>query len=223
MLPTHVALVPYEDGLVELPDLLHVAAALQIQLTRDFTPVWGHPRWCRRSRRWTRFLLPTYPSSLSPKTVCHSVSMPFHTTMNGQAIGLVQESDDWSFAASHELLETICDPQGGARSVARRWPTAGGPLESGQMGQAVSAPGRSASICSRSATLPGQQYYMINGVKVSDFVTPRYYVAADRAEGVTHSPGRSRSRSTSSWRLYHVVHVDQEFSGLASKDDEVGA
>ena len=41
MLTTHVAVVPYEPGLVEERDLLHVTAALQVQLVRDLGPIWG--------------------------------------------------------------------------------------------------------------------------------------------------------------------------------------
>ncbi|MBV9338166.1 MAG: hypothetical protein JO243_19940, partial [Solirubrobacterales bacterium] len=39
--PTYVALVPLEeDGADLLDELIEVAAALQIQVTRDFHPVW---------------------------------------------------------------------------------------------------------------------------------------------------------------------------------------
>jgi len=182
MLPTHVALVPYEDGLVEPADLLRVAAALQIQLTRDFTPVWGTPAVVSAFTSLDDVPPACIPLVLVPENTLLQREHAFHTTVKGQPIGLVEIKGDWSLAASHELLETVCDPQGKRKvsgpsmadsaSNADRESWAKPYKDQGDVQYLL-------EVCD-----PCQDHhYMINGVKVSDFVTPRYYVPVEPSGG----------------------------------------
>ena len=223
MLPTHVALVPYEDGLVELPDLLHVAAALQIQLTRDFTPVWGTPALVSAFPS-----LDEVPPAYIPLVIIPENSLPqrehaFHTTMNGQAIGLIQKSDDWSFAASHELLETICDPQGGRKVSGPSMADAADPLELDKWAKPYRRQGQVQYLLEVCDPCQGS-YYMIDGVKVSDFVTPRYYVGGEPSSGSYSFTGALKKALDLLPGSYITWYTSIKNSPVwQAKTDEVGA
>lgn len=185
MLPTHVALVPYEDGLVEPADLLRVAAALQIQLTRDFTPIWGTPAVLSAFMSLDDVPPACIPMVLVRKNTLLQREHAFHTTVNDQPIGLVEVRDDWSLAVSHELLEIICDPQGN-RKVSG--PSMADLLKSEKDVELESwaKPYRDQGEVQYLIEVsdPCQDtHYMINGVKVSDFVTPRFYIPGGPSSG----------------------------------------
>lgn len=183
MIPIHVALVPhYEDEYVNPPTVLRVAAALQMQLTRDFTPIWGAPAVISPFLSLDQVppgcipLVIVKPGSLSPS------ARGFHITEQGHPIGLVEGGEGWSLPASHELLETVCDPQGTRRvmgeSIADSEPKA---LVDSARGY-LSPQGQVAyllEVCD-----PCQRiHYTINGFQVADFVTPRYYAPGDTEAG----------------------------------------
>jgi hypothetical protein len=177
MLPTHVALVPYEDELVQPADLLRVAAALQLQLTRDFTPVWGTPAVLSAFTSLDDVPPACIPIVLVRKDTLLQREHAFHTTVKGQPIGLIEVRDGWEFAASHELLEIVCDPQG------QRKVSGASMADSAKSTDDVELEAWAASYKPQGEVQyllevcdPCQHsHYMINGVKVSDFVTPRYY------------------------------------------------
>jgi hypothetical protein len=157
MLLFQVALVSQTDQ--ALPeDVAHVAAALQKQVTRDLAPLWG-----------VSATVDVFPSATSvpvgyaPVLVVDDVqdAAGFHTDDNGQPFALVEYSDSWSLTASHEVLEMLCDPWG-SRTAAGRSPKD----DQGQIEFLVEA-------CD--ACEAAEFAYTINGVIVSDFVTPKFY------------------------------------------------
>jgi hypothetical protein len=163
MLPVHVALVPYQHDVVDPSELLRVAAALQVQLTRDFTPVWETPAVLSAFTSMDDLPPACIPLVIVPQGTLLQREHAFHTTEKGLPLGLLEKRADWSLAASHELLEIVCDPQGKRKTSARS-------LEETQGDVAYLL-----EICD-----PCQDsYYMIHGFKVSDFVTPRYYVPGE--------------------------------------------
>jgi hypothetical protein len=178
MLPTHVALVPYEDALAQPDELLRVAAALQIQLTRDFTPVWGTPAVVSAFTSLDDVPPAYIPIVLVRKDTLLQREHAFHITVNDQPIGLVEIREDWSLAASHELLETICDPHGVRKVSGPSMADSADPADLDRWANPYRRQGDVQyllEVCD-----PCQDsHYMINGVKVSDFVTPRYYVPAE--------------------------------------------
>lgn len=160
MFPSYVALVPYESSSkVSLDDLTRVAAALQVQLDDDFGPLWGV------SGTVSAFpSLEEIPAEYLPMVVIDK-DIPgethgFHFTVAGVPFALVRYEDnrEWSLAASHELLETVLDPSGTLTSA--------GP--SLQDGASVDYLVEVCDPCEHST-------YNIDGVKVSEFVTPHYY------------------------------------------------
>lgn len=183
MLPIHVALVPSDDADVGTAELLRVAAALQVQLTRDFEPAWEIPAVV------SPFLsLSDVPPACLPLVIVPSGTLgpgghAYHTTEKGTPIGLVEWKDNraWSLPASHELLEMVCDPQG-KRKV---------------MGDSLADLQSDKVVEGNDAYLPqGQvaylleicdpcqvQSYTLNGLQVADFVLPRYYAPREAACG----------------------------------------
>jgi hypothetical protein len=81
---------------------------------------------------------------------------------------------NWSVTASHELLEMLCDPWGNRVMPGRAIGAGGGP-DADQVEYLL-------EVCD-----PCQQYtYLIDGVLVSDFVTPDYY-SPYATEGLRYS------------------------------------
>jgi hypothetical protein len=170
MLPIHVALVTYAPGVVAPEDLLQVCSALQTQVTRDFTPLWETPAIV------SPFLsLQDVPPGYIPLVIVAEGRLlkrehAFHLAQGGQPLAVIEARRGWSLLASHELLETLADPWGSrvvrGSSLADANPEAvqGKAGKQGQVEYLL-------EVCD-----PCQHTtYMINGVLVSDFVTPHFY------------------------------------------------
>jgi hypothetical protein len=159
MLPVNLALVS-QSRQTNPADVSHVAAALQKQATRDLAPVWGI------SATVVAFpSLRNVPVGYWPVVVVDRIDQPgaagYHQDNHGRPYALVLYSASWSLTASHEVLEMLVDPFG-HRTAAGRSPKAG----QGQVEYLVEA----CDPCE------GQAFaYTIDGVLVSDFITPRYY------------------------------------------------
>jgi hypothetical protein len=169
MLPIHVALVRYGSSEVDERTLLRVAAALQIQVTRDFTPLWGVSATVSPYLELSDVPPASIPLVIVPQDRLLEREHAFHTTVHGVPIGLIEARKDWSFMASHELLELLADPQGKrtvvGNSLADSGPDAPDPPQ-GSVEYLV-------EICD-----PCQaEFYFINGIQVADFVTPDYYAS----------------------------------------------
>jgi len=143
----------------ELPlaDLTPVAAALQIQVQRDFFPIWN------RIATVAAFDPKKIPHGFWPIRIQANIGDPnaagFHTDANNQPFALIAYAPDWPLTASHECLEMILDPWG-------NWLT-----PTVRNGQSI--------LVLREACDPCEDFsYQINGVTVSDFVKRGYYTAA---------------------------------------------
>jgi hypothetical protein len=170
MVPINVAVVPYDDTAIREPDaqndLTRVTAALQIQVTRDFAPIWGV------SANVTPFLslehVPVGYMALVLAARVHMRTHGVHFATGGRPFALVKYENlehpgNWSVTASHELLEMLSDPWG-SRVIAGR------ALE-GDVNSEVRQVEYLLEVCD-----PCQRYtYLIDGVLVSDFLTPDYY------------------------------------------------
>ena len=157
MLPVQVALVS-RSSQTDAADVSHVAAALQKQAIRDLSPIW--------SVAATVDVFPslrTVPAGYWPVIIVDDVkgAAGYHQDSHGLPYALVEYSASWSLTASHEVLEMLCDPWG-RRVVAGRSPMPG----QGQVEFLVEA----CDPCESSAYA-----YTINGVLVSDFITPYFY------------------------------------------------
>ncbi|MGZ4298643.1 MAG: hypothetical protein ACXVE4_14650, partial [Solirubrobacteraceae bacterium] len=199
MLTTQVALVPLEklddERTEDYRELLWVASALQTQITRDFGPVWGV------SAVVTPFLaLEHVPPQYSPVIIARK-ELPrgehgFHLAADGRPFALVHRGADWSVTASHELMEMVLDPAGvltaSAPSLRDRyyevmretpWAGAHDATDEGTIADTVGGAaakkykgqGMVDYLVEPCDPVEDADIYTIDGVKVSDFVTPHYY------------------------------------------------
>lgn len=158
MLPIHVAVVA-ETSAVAPGDLSQVAAALQKQVTRDFTPLWDIQATVDAFPS-----LDDMPADYWPVIVKDQIDVAgaagVHEDENGQPFALVEMSDSWSLTASHETLEMLGDPTGN-RLVA---------------GQSLKADqGRVLYLVELCDPCEDAQFaYTANGILVSDFITPSF-------------------------------------------------
>lgn len=159
MLVTQLALVA-ETPQITASQLNRVAAALQKQAIRDFTPLWQIPATVDAFDK-----LDDVPVGYWPLIVRDDIGEPgaagVHMDKDGQPFSLIQYSDSWSLTASHEMLEMLGDPWGN-RLVAGQSPKPGqGVVEFlVEVADPPEAP---------------ENGYTINGLLVSDFFTPHFY------------------------------------------------
>src|SRR5581483_3052994 len=163
-LPQHVALVSQSKA-ISFSEITSVAAALNKQVTRDFGPIW------KITGTVDPFdSLDNVPVDYWPVIILDKLDDPtaggYHQTENGEPYSVVLASD-FPIAASHEALEMLVDPFG-RKSVAGS-PPPGSP-------KPVSGFKRVKYLVEVCDPCEDDQFtYTINGIKVSDFITPHYY------------------------------------------------
>ena len=159
MLNYHVGLVS-ETSRITASELNIVAAALQKQVTRDFGPTWGIKANVSAFTR--RADVPTdYWPVMIKDDIATQGAAGVHEDDHGQPYALVQYSEEWALTTSHEILEMLGDPFG-RRLVAGASPKKG----QGRVSFLV-------EVCDPSEDAAFA--YTVNGVTVSDFLTPHYY------------------------------------------------
>ena len=191
-LTEHVAIVSIAPE-VPTRDLLLVTAAVQKQVTRDFTPLWGIAATVDAFED-----LASVPSDYRPVILFGDLSdlpgqlAPRIGERQAQAVVDVLESDDiagihlaaitrqpfalasvagvWPVTVSHETLEMLADPYG------NRLVAAAHPLNRAKRVNYL------LEVCDPCLAT----YYTVNGLPVSDFYTPRYFDPV-RAESVRYS------------------------------------
>jgi hypothetical protein len=175
-LTPHVALVS-ETPSVALTDVSAVAAALQKQVTRDFGPVWGINATVDSFDS-----LESVPVDYWPVILRDDINEPgaagFHTDDQGQPFSLVQVDEKWPFTASHETLEMLADPFGNRTVAGSPPPQAPSPIS--EFERVIYL----VEVCDPCES--EQLAYSVNGVNVSDFITPHYY-DPNGATGVQYS------------------------------------
>lgn len=158
VLPAHVCLVS-ESRHVSQADLADVAGALQLQVTRDFQPLW------KASAVIVAAAVP--PPGAWPVIVRDSLDEPgalgYHTDTHRQPVSYVEATSDWTVTVSHELLEMLADPFG-----SRLW-VAQGPDGQARVRYLV-------EVCDMVEAVT----YDIADVTVSDFGTPAAYHTVKR-------------------------------------------
>jgi hypothetical protein len=165
----HLAVVS-ESKPVKLADLAAAVAALQIQITRDFTPVWRRPATIAAFPKLTDVPLDYWPVIVRDDIPYDAQGI--HLDRDGLPFSLVLYDPSWSLTTSHEVLEMLGDPLG------RRTRTAPS-IKAGQ--------GRVrylVEVCDPSEA--SEFAYDINGVTVSDFYYPSYF-DAEKTNGRRYS------------------------------------
>lgn len=165
---TNIAVInKYPDGIPHAEGL-KFAAALDTQLKRDYAPVWG--RWCNAfyadsendlpEDTWKLFLL----REIQTADDMGALGRHDLLTRGKSVVGYVfvaackANLEDWTVTASHEALEMASDPW--INSEVRRFVPQVGTQYWGM------------EICD---AVQGQPYE-IDGVKLSNFVYPSYFI-----------------------------------------------
>jgi len=141
-----------------LSQLQDVTQALQIQLDRDFTPIWGVHAVVQALDRAEKVPAHAWPMSILDQS---DAGLGVHLDKNGKPFAEIQKGDDWSITASHEMLEMLVDPLG---HKLRSDPDID-PASDGHQVQYLVEVGDPCEIFA----------YSINGINVSDFITPEFY------------------------------------------------
>jgi len=152
------------------PELMQaVAAALTIQVTRDLPQFWNvqatvtyEPNASKiPAGVWPVFLVKTLPPGEGG----------FHLDQHNQPYAKViasPGSDEWTIDASHETLEMLVDPNGN-----RLQPSTSIQIENGKI---VDGTGQFAYLVEACDPCEADNFaYPIQGVAVSDFLTPHFY------------------------------------------------
>jgi predicted chitinase len=169
-----IALVS-QSNLIPRGDVSKVAAAIQKQATRDLSPIWSVSATVDAFDN-----LDDVPIGYWPLVAMDDINTPgaagIHEDNNGQPFALISASADldvWSLTASHEAMEMLVDPFG------RRMVAGDALPDSSQVRVSylveVCDPCESAEFA-----------YSSNGIRVSDFYTPRYFDPTS-ADGVQYS------------------------------------
>ena len=180
-LTDYVALVSLTRE-VSTGNLMQVAAAVQKQVTRDLTPLWG-----LRATVDAFEQLGDVPSDYHPVVLFgdpdelmgrleleigdvnaarlveqfegHRLGGIHLNAFTRQPFALVAVSDGWTVTVSHEVMEMLADPFG------NRLIAAAHPRDPDERVRYL------VEICDPCQTV----WYPVNGVQVSDFYTPRYF------------------------------------------------
>jgi hypothetical protein len=155
---TQIAVINHST-VINQTEFTAAVAAMQIQVKRDFAPIWGTPATVFDATHltlpkgaWAVYILDTsdQPGALGYHDI--TAGLPSAKVF---AKTCLDDNASWTVCLSHEITEALADPRcnqkvgiGGGRDVARE---VGDPVEADEYG------------------------YRINGVLVSDFVTPKWF------------------------------------------------
>jgi hypothetical protein len=164
-LPIQIGLASRSPS-VDFQSLVHVAGALNLQISRDAAPIWGVAG--------TVTALPD-PDNIGPGIwpVFVMDDMPdgmggYHSTGHNQPFAMILAGDTWSLAASHEVLEMLVDPSGNRLVAAPAVAVIANDIED--------APGKYEYLVEVCDPSEDPDYaYLIDSVLVSDFYTPNYF------------------------------------------------
>ncbi|HEY0761940.1 MAG TPA: hypothetical protein VGD61_06165 [Pyrinomonadaceae bacterium] len=214
MIMRNVAVVTESDR-ISFSELTRVSAALQKQAMRDLAPVWDIQATVDAFAE-----LEDVPVGTWPIIIEDDIDVPgasgVHEDSDGQPFSLVTAGPGWSLTASHELVEMLVDPFG------RR-------LTEGQSNK----PGQGRVQFLVEPCDPSEAVgfgYVINGVQVSDFYTPKYFSTVfNAADQYSHTGAIKRPRQVLkggylSWHDPVTDHWFQEtfFSGNKSRFRDLG-
>jgi hypothetical protein len=146
-----------------------VAAALNVQVIRDLPEFWNIQASVRYLPHAAKVPAGVWPVQLVKKLPPGEGG--FHLDKHNQPFAKVVAapgSDDWTIAASHETIEMLVDPYGNKLQSSRAIEIVGGNIKdgTGEFGYLVEA----CDPCEADNFA-----YSIQGVAVSDFLTPHFY------------------------------------------------
>lgn len=169
-----------ESAIATLSEVTRVSAALQKQAMRDLGPVWDVQATVDVFDK-----LEDVPIGYWPILIQDDIKTPgaagVHEDKNGQPFALVQADEGWSLTSSHELIEMLVDPFGNRV-------TAGQSPKPGQDRVEFLVEPCDPSEASDFA-------YLIDGITVSDFYTPKYFASVPNpADQYSHTGAITQPR-----------------------------
>ncbi len=145
---------------ITFSELTQASAAVQKQISRDFTPIWDVDATLDAFAT-----LPDVPVGYWPIIVRNDIGRPgvagIHLDKDNQPLALVQFTNRWQLTVSHEVLEMLADPFGNRLIAGKSIHP-----EQGRVEYLV-------EVCDPSEDI--QFGYPVNGVTVSDFYTPNFF------------------------------------------------
>ena len=160
MKPRRLALINRSSKSIPLGDLTAAAQALQIQIDRDFTPVWGAAATIAAFDPNAKLPAGTWPIRIVDRP---AGGLGIHLDRAHHPYAEIMATADWTITASHEILEMLVDPYGQKLISA---PDIDPDSDHHQVRYLV-------EVCD-----PCEMWsYVVKGLAVSDFVTPEYYNA----------------------------------------------
>jgi hypothetical protein len=218
-LTVNIALVSLTSEISDR-DLLRAGAAVQKQLTRDFTPIWGLPATLDTFADLSSVpsdyhlvvvfsdaqeLVGRLDAAVGAEYAAQLVDDFERDRLTGlhlnaftrQPFALVEASDAWSVTISHEVLEMVADPYG------NRLIAAANPLDPAERVKYL------LEVCDPCQAV----WYPVNGVPVSDFYTPRYFDPVE-PDAVRYSFTGALTKPLEILDGGYVSWIDPDDSGL---------
>jgi hypothetical protein len=165
-----LALVSESDG-IDLLEVTRVAASLDKQAARDFSPIWGINSSIHAFARLEDVPLGYWPMIIKDD-IGFQGAAGNHLDKDGQPFALITSGVGWSLTASHEMLEILADPFGNRTTAGRSIKP-----EQGRVNYLV-------EICDPSEAF--EFSYTVDDLPVSDFYTPSFFDPVPAA-GVRYS------------------------------------
>ena len=162
----HIALVP-RGVKADISEVASVAAALSIQIIRDFYPIWGIAATVSAFAKPADVPVGYWPIYIEEPNKLPKGAGGVHLDRRNQPFALIEVGDQWSLDASHECLEMLVDPSGNRLQASPLLDAAV------QLGLPQHQVQYVVEVCD--PVEDGQFGYQINGVLVSDFFTPNFY------------------------------------------------
>lgn len=165
MFPIWLGLVARVSGLA-FEDLSKVAADINVQVARDFDPIWNAKASVEPVRD-THMI----PTGVWPIYVRESVGGDYagvHLNDHNQPYAEVLYGPTWSLTASHECLEMLADPSGDRLVAATSVAVVDGEVQ--DVGEKFEYLVEVCDPCEDARTA-----YLIDDVLVSDFCRPQYF------------------------------------------------
>ena len=148
-----------ETGTNTPQELTQVAAALQKQVTENLAPAWGVQASVTAANGSGNGKVGVWPIRITSDVPQGALGV--HLDKSGHPYAVIEPGQDWSVTASHELLEMLIDPYGSRLATAPSIDPA--------------ANGRTVHYLVEVGDPVETREYLIDGVKVSDFVLRDFY------------------------------------------------
>ena len=165
MLISQIGLVSHSRS-VDLPALSRVANALNVQILRDLSPIWPVSVIVVPVADPARIDPGIWPIHIVDELDAGGAG--FYLTAHHQPYAVVKAGPSWSLSASQEAIEMAVDPSGSrlvASSAIR--------IVNTDTADTAGTVEYLLEVCAQSPDSSGA--YLIDGVLVSDFYTPRYF------------------------------------------------